>query len=143
MEMRGWVALGNYLATRNDQDSGFDLLVLESICDRNNFNRQTVFEMLMQFADPHKTEYSQIALAAQQADSNGSTRLQALEHIQTKLHDMYKLTIRIKPMDGSMFQIGHATTKSRMRGYFHDVIERRIKSIRYGTPPATPPIRSI
>ncbi|KAH9872907.1 hypothetical protein J1614_005302 [Plenodomus biglobosus] len=134
MEMRGWVALGNYLSTRHEMGSGLDLVVLDSICDRTGLIRKTVHTMLKQFADPRKMVYSQIALAVQHANRNGSTLLQALECVQAKLQELCKLAIRIKPTEGSIFQTDHGTTQRRIQGYLHTVVGPRVKSLGSGTP---------
>jgi hypothetical protein len=53
MEMRGWISLGGFLA--KSQEAGpaheFDLIVLDSICDRIGLSRPTVHTLLIRFAD--------------------------------------------------------------------------------------------
>ncbi|KAI8940671.1 hypothetical protein NX059_001940 [Plenodomus lindquistii] len=133
VEMRGWVALGEHLTTRDETGYGFDLIVLDSICDRAGLDRKLVQKLLVQFADPQKMVYSQVALAVHGAKAEHSSLLSALEHVKVKLHELYKLCIHLKPTNGSVFQAHHTATEQRLRGYLHLVIGPRVKAVRSGT----------
>lgn len=134
MEMRGWVALGRYLATRDGSGYGLDLIVLDSICDRINISRKTVHTMLIQFAYPAKMAYSHIAIALQDAEAKGSTQLEALEAVQTKLRELQRLAVRLKPQEGSSFKGAHEMILKRIPDYLQLVLAPRINHNRTGAP---------
>jgi len=137
MEMRGWIALGRYLATRDESGYGLDLIVLDSICDRININRKTVHAMLIQFANPAKMAYSHIAITFQDAETNGSTQLEALEAVHAKLRELQKLAVRLKPKEGSSFKSRHDMVLKRIPDFLHLVLGPRIKHRRSGAPLVT------
>ncbi|KAG9196249.1 hypothetical protein G6011_01370 [Alternaria panax] len=93
IEMRGWIVLGNFLA--KSQESGaayeFDLIVLDSICDRIGLSRSTVHVLLIRFADPEKMEYSSLVSDGSMLQDDDATRLEVLQTTQSKLYELYKL----------------------------------------------------
>ena len=76
MEMGGCVALGDFLFKATETDYGFDLVVLDSICDRIKFQRATVHALLIQFADPKKISFTQIASTLNAALMEGKSELE-------------------------------------------------------------------
>jgi hypothetical protein len=61
MDMRGWTALGVYLP--ETVCYGWDLVVLDSICDRLHLRRQTIHECLVQLSNPQKMAHTRLATA--------------------------------------------------------------------------------
>jgi hypothetical protein len=101
MEIRGWIALGEFLGKSQEAGAGYgyDLIVLDSICDRMRLPRRIVHTLLIRFSHPDKMKYS--ILASQEDDA---TTMVALEAAQSKLHDLYKLATRLKPQQGSRYE---------------------------------------
>ncbi len=101
MEIRGWIALGEFLGKSQEAGAGYgyDLIVLDSICDRMRIPRRIVHTLLIRFSHPDKMKYS--ILASQEDDA---TTMVALEAAQSKLHDLYKLATRLKPQQGSRYE---------------------------------------
>ena len=137
MEMRGWLALGDFLSqTSNALDTGYgmDLVVLDSICDRLELQRSTVHGLLVQFATPQKMAFSTIATVVKEQGALGSNDLDSFEAVQAKLHELYKLATHLKPQEGTHYDDWHAIILKRMRGFLHLVIGPRIANFRSGTP---------
>jgi hypothetical protein len=137
MEMRGWVALGEFLLqTSNALDTGYgmDLVILDSICDRLELQRSTVHGLIVQFAAPQKMAFSTIATVVKWQGALGSTELESFEAVQAKLHELYKMATHLKPQEGTQYDDWHAITLKRMRGFLHLVIGPRIANLRSGTP---------
>jgi hypothetical protein len=140
VHMPGWVALGNFLtkcSTALDTSYGFDLVVLESICDRLRLQRSTVHGFLIHFADPEKMAFSQIATLVNAANGSDQTELELLDTIQTKLQEFYRLATHIKPTEGSIYDGWHAMVMKRLQGFTNLVIGPRIASFRSGAPLVT------
>jgi hypothetical protein len=139
MEMRGWVALGDFLAKSADAEVGygFELIVLDSVCDRIRLPRAIVHALLVQFADPEKMKYSTIATTITKAQQNGQSALEVLDTVQGKLHELYKLAGNLKPQEGSRYDEWHGILQKRIRGFLHLVIGPRISHLRSGKPLVT------
>ncbi|KAF1833257.1 hypothetical protein BDW02DRAFT_464309, partial [Decorospora gaudefroyi] len=139
MEMRGWVALGSYLfdALEAGQGYGFDLVVLDSICDRIRLQRSTVHEFLARFADPEKMKYSILASTVQTAQQDDASTLKVLDTIQSKLHELNKLATNLKPQQNSQYEEWLAALQTRIRAFSHLVIGPRIAHVRTGKPLCT------
>ncbi|KAH6866484.1 hypothetical protein BKA58DRAFT_412629 [Alternaria rosae] len=112
MDMRGWVALGEFLAKSQESGDGygFDLIVLDSICDRIRLSRLTVHTLLIRFADPEKMKHSILATV-------GANHL--------------------KPPQGSQYASWQASIQVRMRAFLDMVIGPRITHVRTGKPLTT------
>lgn len=137
IQTRGWVALGEFLAETSsnmDTSHGMELVVLDSICDRINLQRSTVHSLLIQFADPEKMVFSQIATTIHNATNEQLASLESLEAVQAKLHELNKLITRLQPAEDSMYELWQAMISKRIRGLLHLVIGPRIANIRAGTP---------
>ncbi|KAF1944943.1 hypothetical protein EJ02DRAFT_452030 [Clathrospora elynae] len=136
MEMCGWVALGDFLAKslKSGSSYGFDLIVLDAICDRINLHRATVHMLLIQFADPAKMAFTMIATTIKNAHKEGCSALEALEAVQARLHELHKLTVNLKPQEGTKYDDWHAIIQKRLRGFLHLVIGPRIAQFRSGKP---------
>jgi hypothetical protein len=105
VDMRGWVALGDFLSKVSiamDTGYGFDIVVLDSICDRLELQRSTVHGLLMHFADPSKMAFSQIATLINTANQENLTEIEVLEITQSKLCEFSRLAVRLKPPEGSV-----------------------------------------
>jgi hypothetical protein len=140
MDMRGWVALGNFLANTpaaSDTGYGLDLVMLDSICDRMDVQRSTVHTLLTHFASPDKMAYSQSATAVNQAKFDGFSYLGTLEKLQSKLSELNRLASSLKPTEGSNYDRWHAIILKRIRGLLHLVIGPRIANLRSGAPLVT------
>ncbi|CAO2649325.1 Nn.00g067100.m01.CDS01 [Neocucurbitaria sp. VM-36] len=134
MEMRGWVALGDFLSNTTETAYGFDLVVLDSICDRIKLRRTTVHPLLIQFANPKKMAYTQIATTVHTATADGKTEVEILEAVQAKLHALYQLAANLNAAEGSIYDVWHAVIQKRLRGFLHLVIDPRIAHLRSGAP---------
>lgn len=140
MDLRGWVALGEFLAkslTALDTGYGLDLVVLDSICDRMEVQRNTVHTLLIQFAMPYKMAYCQVATVVNKAKDEGLSNLEALEKVQSKLQELNRLAVRLKPTEGSIYDTWHAMILKRIHGIPHLVIGPRIANLRSGAPLVT------
>jgi hypothetical protein len=139
MEMRGWVALGDFLAKSQEAEMDYhlELVVLDSVCDRLRLPRTTVHALLIQFADPEKMKYSTIATTVSKAQEDGQSALEVLETVQGKLHDLYKLATNLKPQEGSWYVEWHVVLQKRVRGFLHLVVGPRIAHLRSGKPLVT------
>lgn len=139
MDMRGWVALGEFLAKSQESGDGysFDLIVLDSICDRIRLSRLTVHSLLIRFADPEKTKHSILATAGSIPPRDDATTMEALETAQSKLDDLYKLANHLKPPQGSQYASWQASIQERMRAFLDMVIGPRIAHLRTGKPLTT------
>lgn len=137
VHMPGWVALGDFLSkcsTAMDTSYGFDLVVLDSICDRLQLQRSSVHGFLIHFADPEKIAFSQIATLVKTADASDQTELEVLDAVQSKLQEFYRLASHIKPTEGSIYDGWHAMVLKRLKDFMNLVIEPRIASFRSGAP---------
>ncbi|KAJ4366863.1 hypothetical protein N0V83_007391 [Neocucurbitaria cava] len=134
MEMRGWLALGDFLSQITGTGYGFDLIVLDSICDRINLRRASVHGLIIHFADPKNMAFTQIAATINTATEDGKSKLETLEAVQAKLHSLYQLATNLKPTEGSTYHVWHAVIVKRLRGFLHLVIGPRIAHVRLGAP---------
>jgi hypothetical protein len=139
MDMRGWVALGDFLAKSAEVgvSYGFELVVLDSICDRLRLVRATVHALLVQFADAEKMKYDTIATTIIKAQRDGQSALEVLDTVQGKLHELYKLAGNLKPQEGSRYDEWHGVLQKRIRGFLHLVVGPRIAHLRSGKPLVT------
>jgi len=140
LDMRGWVALGEFLLNTSkaiDTSYGFDLVVLDSICDRIGLQCSTVHSLLIQFADPEKMAYSQIATVVNQAVANFMTKVEIYEAVRAKLQELEKLASRQQPTHTSEFEVWHAQVVKHIRDLLKLVVEPRIANLRSGTPLVT------
>jgi hypothetical protein len=136
MEMRGWIVLGEFLGKCQQAGCGygFELVVLDSICDRIRLPRATVHALLIQFADPEKMQFSTIATTIKIAERDGQGALEILDTVQGKLHELYKLVANLKPQEGSRYDEWHGVLQKRIRGFLHLVVGPRIAHLRTGKP---------
>jgi len=132
MEMRGWIALGLYLA--GTLDYGMDIVVLDSICDRLRLQRRTVHSCLIQLSDPQKMVQTQLATAVMESKAIYKTEVQRLEYVQAKLHSLLLVAQRIKPTPASIHEVWRAEIEKRLRGYLTDVVAKRIEHQKMGMP---------
>jgi hypothetical protein len=139
MEMRGWVALGNFLAKSQEAAATyeFDLIVLDSICDRIELSRSTVHALLRRFTDPEKMKYSSLVSEGGTSQGDDATTLKVLETTQSELHDVYKLAIHLKPQQDSQYEEWLAVVQKRLRAFLHMVIGPRIAHLRTSKPLTT------
>jgi hypothetical protein len=140
MDMRGWITLGDFLAktsTALDTGYGFDLVVLDSICDGMDVQRSTVHALLIQFAMPYRMAYSQVATVVHKAKDEGLSYLEMFGKVQAKLHELNKLASQLKPTEGSVYDTWHAMTLKRIHGLLHLVVGPRIANLRSGAPLVT------
>jgi hypothetical protein len=137
VDERGWVTLGDYLSkfsTSMDTTYGFDLVVMDSICDRLDLQRSTVHGLLIQFADPAKMAFSQIATLVNTANSEKFAEIEVLELTQSKLREYSKLVAHLKPIEGSIYDDWRAVVAKRLDSILDLVITPLIASLSYGTP---------
>ncbi|KAA8625906.1 hypothetical protein PtrV1_01586 [Pyrenophora tritici-repentis] len=136
MEMRGWVTLGNFLsaALKTKTGYGFDLIVLNAICDRTRISRTLVHELLVKFADPDSMRYSMVAMTTQNALFQGCTQLEVLEAVEAKLRELKKLVLNLHPEPNSRYDEWHAMIQKRIRGFLTLVVGPRILALRSGRP---------
>jgi hypothetical protein len=137
VHMHGWVAIGEFLfkcSISIDTSYGLDLVVLDSICDRLQLQRSTVHNFLIQFADPEKMAFSQIATLVNAANAKGQTELKALEDVQSKLLEFSKLTAHIKPTESTIYDGWHAMVMERLDAFIQVVIGPRIAHFCSGAP---------
>ncbi|KAH4015942.1 hypothetical protein HBI81_066350 [Parastagonospora nodorum] len=137
VQMHGWIGLGEFLSnssTSMDTSYGFDLVVLDSICDRLQLQRSTVHGFLIQFADPDKMSFSQIATLVNTATVEEKTEIHILEAVQSKLLEYAKLALRIKPRQGTIYDSWHAVVMKRIDALLRLVIKPRIAHLFSGAP---------
>ena len=137
VQMHGWVALGDFLSecsTSMDTSYGFDLVVLDSICDRLQLQRSTVHGFLIQFADPEKMAFSQIATLVNTADAETMSEIDVLEAVHSKLLEFTKMASHIKPTQGSIYDGWHAMVMKRINDLLRLVTKPRIAHLRTGAP---------
>ncbi|KAF2866571.1 hypothetical protein BDV95DRAFT_504646, partial [Massariosphaeria phaeospora] len=132
MELRGWIALGAFLA-KNPQH-GFDLVVLDSICDRLKLPKSLVWECLIQFGDPEKMAWTQVATAIKLAKHHRMTELETLATVQDKLRDLYQIAKRLKPTAGSMFADMLPIIMQRLQDLQKHIITPRVDLLTQGRP---------
>jgi hypothetical protein len=140
IEMRDWVALGGFISkcpATMDTGSGFDLVVLHSICDRLQLRRNTVYDLLVRFANQDAMVYSQIATIKHAGGEAQQTELETLKAIQFKLKEYSRLATRLMPTEGSTFENWHAIILKRVRGFLDMVICPRITASHSGVPLVT------
>ncbi|KAL1793430.1 hypothetical protein ACET3X_008412 [Alternaria dauci] len=139
VEMRGWVALGEFLAKIQATGAAyeFDLIVLDSICDRIGLPRSTVHTLLIRFADPDKMKYSSLVIDGRSLQDDDVTRLKTLETAHSKLHDLYKLAIHLKPQQGSQYKKWLVVIQERLRAFSLQVVGPRIAHLQTGKPLTT------
>lgn len=140
VDMRGWVALGQYLAasdTTLDTSHGFDIVVMDSICDRLGLQRSTVHGFLRHFANEEKMAFSQIATLVRVADAEEQHYIDMLDNLYARLNEIFRMAVRLKPTEGSVYDYRHTIIMKRLRGFLSLVIEPRIANIRSGAPLVT------
>jgi hypothetical protein len=136
-DMRGWVALGNFLSkfsTTMDTGYGFDIVVMDSICDRLDLQRSTVHGLLVHFADPGKMAFSQIATRVNVANAEKLPEIEVLEIAQSKLREYSKLVAHLTPAEGSIYSNWRNIILKRLHSISNLVITPRIASLCYGAP---------
>jgi len=123
--------LGNFLSKSlgTTTECGFDLIFLDSICDRIGLLRTTVHELLIKFADPDSMRYTMIATTTQKAHLEGFTLLEVLKVVQTKLHELHKLASNLRPQSGSQYDEWHAIVQKRIRGFLNLIVGPRITAL--------------
>jgi hypothetical protein len=139
IDMRGWIALGGFLAefsTSMDTSYGFDIVVLDSICDRLELQRSTVHGLLKHFADPYNMAFSQIATMIR-TNAEQQPEIEILEGVQSKLHEFARLACRLKPTEDSIYGSWLTILMKRLRGLLDLVVRPRINNIRTGAPLVT------
>jgi hypothetical protein len=137
VDMRGWVALGDYLSkfsTSMDTGYGFDLIVLDSICDRLDLQRSTVHGLFIQFADPAKMAFSQIATLVNDANFEKVAEIEVLEITQSKLCEYSKLVVHLTPTEGSIYHNWRVAILGHIYSILNLVITPCIDHLRYSTP---------
>lgn len=140
LDMRGWTALGDYLSKTSqamDTGTGFELVVLDSICDRLQIQRSTVHSMIIQFSDPRKMLYSQIATVVNSATKGALTKLQTFELVKAKLIEMQKLASRLVSAEGTLCADWQEVVVKHVTKLLDLVVEPRIANLRSGTPLVT------
>ena len=133
-DMQGWVALGKLLANSRESavEYGFDLIVMASICDRISLSRGTVHDLLIRFADPEQMKYAAIASTITKAEENGWSKIEALEAVQAKLHELNRLATNLHPQPGPSYEEQLTMIRKRLRGLLHLVIGPRIANLKAG-----------
>jgi hypothetical protein len=140
VDMRGWVALGEFLSKFSmtmDTAYGFDIVVMDSICDRLQLQRSTVHGLIMQFADSAKMAFSQIATLVNAANAENLSEIEVLEIIQSKLREYHRLVARLTPTEGSICDDWRAILLKQLHSFLRLVISPRIASYRSGVPVLT------
>ncbi|KAI4936696.1 hypothetical protein J4E86_011313 [Alternaria arbusti] len=139
MDMRGWVALGEFLAKTQEAGDGYglDLIVLDSICDRIRLSRPIVHTLLIRFADPEKMKHSILAAAGSISPKHDTTTMEALEAAQSKLEDLHKLANHLKPQKGTQYESWQTIIQERLRAFLDMVVGPRIAHLRTGKPLTT------
>ncbi|OAK94821.1 hypothetical protein IQ06DRAFT_286033 [Phaeosphaeriaceae sp. SRC1lsM3a] len=145
--MRGWVAFSQYLyesSTPLDTSHGCNLVVLDSICDRLGLQRSTVHSFLKHFASLVKTSFSHIATMVQVTDAEGQSYSDVLAGIYSKLRELSRMAVRLKPTESSMYDAWHVIITKRLRGfitldgirlnYLFELMQqkRQVPVVRYG-----------
>jgi hypothetical protein len=138
-DMQGWVALGRFLANSRESgvEYGFDLIVMDSICDRISLSSGTVHNLLIRFADPEQMKYAAIASTITKAEENGRSKIEALEAVQAKLHELNRLATNLHPQPGSSYEEQLTMIRKRLRGLLHLVIGPRIANLKLRKPLVT------
>ncbi|KAF2824078.1 hypothetical protein CC86DRAFT_63793 [Ophiobolus disseminans] len=137
MDMRGWVALGDFLSKTSksmDTGYGFDLVVLDAICDRISLQRSTVHSMLIHFADHEKMEYSLTATVYNQCRKNSLSPFETLEAVQMKLKELKELAKHLTPTKNSIYETWLAQVIKQIDRILESVIGSRIANLRSGAP---------
>ncbi|KAI4918712.1 hypothetical protein J4E90_003099 [Alternaria incomplexa] len=139
MDTRGWVALGEFLAKTQEAGDGygFDLIVLDSICDRIRLSRPIVHTLLIRFADPEKMKHSILAAAGSILPKHDATTMEALEAAQSKLEDLHKLASHLKPQKGSQYEPWQTIIQERLHAFLDMVVGPRIAHLHTGKPLTT------
>jgi hypothetical protein len=133
MEIRGWIALGEYLSNLRDTGTtshGFDIVVLDSICDRLHLTRSTVHGLLIHFSSAEAMKYGTLATTFHA----GKSSVESLEKVQEHLHALHSLAGKLSPTENSTFTVWLPIIRKRLRGYLHLVIGPRIAQLRAGKP---------
>ncbi|ORX96290.1 hypothetical protein BCR34DRAFT_184420 [Clohesyomyces aquaticus] len=104
MEMRSWIALGEYI--HSQPDIGLDLIILDSICDRMHLQNAMVHGCLIQLADPEKMAWTQLATALRHAKQERKTQIGTLNLVWSHLRDIQRLLIQLKPIQTPSLRIG-------------------------------------
>lgn len=137
MEMRGWVALGDFLSRTSKSTNagyGFDLVVLDAICDRIGLQRSTVHSLLIQFTGYEKMAYTQVTALVRQCRECSLSTVETFEAVQAKLKELQRLAKRLKPTENSMYETWHAMVIKRIQETLEGVIDPRITNLRSGAP---------
>lgn len=119
MEMRGWIALGEFLSENEDHE--MDLVVLHSVCDRLRLDKQLVHQYIAHVGDPEKMVWTQLALAYQSAQEQCLTQVETLELVQSQLQKMRALASSLQPNEGTEIATWQPKTDSdpRVPGRHH------------------------
>ncbi|KAF1957609.1 hypothetical protein CC80DRAFT_48001 [Byssothecium circinans] len=125
MAMRGWISLGIYLSETVMTGHGFNLVVLDSICDRLSLPRAVVHEYFIQLSEPQNMAWSQLALTISQGQSAGKTEAEMVEVEEKKVKEMLRMAQRIRPTKGSKFEQWRDDIVGHLKGYLEHVIVPR------------------
>ncbi|KAH7122760.1 hypothetical protein B0J11DRAFT_347420 [Dendryphion nanum] len=94
-EVRGWIALGQYLASVTHGDLVF--VHLHGICEQLELSPSLVYELLVRLGDPHKMGSSLFTSIIRQANLSTITELAFLRFVQEALLSLQSLIKGLKP----------------------------------------------
>ncbi|KAF2747711.1 hypothetical protein M011DRAFT_458152 [Sporormia fimetaria CBS 119925] len=128
MELRGWVALGQFLAS--GQVYGFDLVVLDSICDRLGLYKTLVHGCIIRVGNPEAMSWTTISSTFQQATAERKSELQTLELVQHNLQNLRTLASSLSPVKGTECVNWQPSIISRITEFLDSVVNPRITASR-------------
>ncbi|KAF2654254.1 hypothetical protein K491DRAFT_484853 [Lophiostoma macrostomum CBS 122681] len=131
MDMRGWIALGNFLSTGTQY--GLHLVVLDSICDRLQLEKRVLHECIQKVADPDKMRWTTLATVLHTAKQERKTELDGLELVKSNLWSLMRLANCLKPTLDSRLATWHTQIVQRLHNYIHAIVDPQITAVRGGT----------
>ncbi|PSN71126.1 hypothetical protein BS50DRAFT_274578 [Corynespora cassiicola Philippines] len=132
MEMRGWIALGETLSKKGD--FGFELVVLDSICDRLGLSKALIHECLIYLAIPEKMAWTSVAHIINEARLTGESELSMLKQVHVRLCELGHIASHLKPTENTFWSQQHPVIIDRIRSFLGHVLEPKIFSLDYGLP---------
>jgi hypothetical protein len=131
MEMRGWIALGSFL--EQGTNYGFELVVLDSICDRLQLDKASCHSCLIHLADHQCMTWTTVALILRNAKQHQKTEVECFQRLQRKLQSLRTLAGRLKPTPATVFSSWKLEIIRRLDDFLGIVVVPRLISLHGGT----------
>jgi hypothetical protein len=128
MEMRGWIALGQFLSKTTKH--GLDSVVLDSICDPLRFSKTLIRDFLVRLAEPTTMSSTLLSTIIQKASRIEHTEIDVLENVVFELNEVRILLSSLTPTAPSVFLAWQPKIAKQLKDFVEVVISCRLATLR-------------